>query len=64
MDYRIGNNIRSGFLLTPQTEWKPRVVHAPLPRNVSYDDEKAYLFVESSYSDNFGKPTLFNPNLT
>ena len=54
VDYRIGNNIRSGFFTTPQTEWKPRVLHSSMPQNVSYDDDKAYLFVESSYADNFG----------
>ena len=58
VDFRKGSNIRSGFMLTPQTEWKPRAVNASLPRNVSYDSDKAYLFVESSYSDNFGTSNL------
>ena len=59
VDFQLGNNIRSGFLRTPQTEWKPRVHQTAMPLDVSYDADKAYLYVESSYSDNFGKSSPF-----
>ena len=58
VDFQLGNNIRSGFLRTPQTEWKPRILQTSMPLDVSYDADKAFLYVESSYSDNFGKSSL------